>query len=85
MLPNDIDKTKIEAAAKSEKAIIKYEDIDLKVGDKISNGISKIFKSSGKTWGKAFCCALLDEHNIGSFVTNLCSTATSWAIGCFVE
>ena len=32
-LPNDVDKTKVEAVAKSSKATIKYEDIDLKVGD----------------------------------------------------
>lgn len=32
-LINDVDKTKIEAIANNEKAIIKYEDVDLVVGD----------------------------------------------------
>ena len=36
-VPNSVTKTKIEAIANDEKAIVKYEDIDLKVGD---NGVN---------------------------------------------
>ena len=47
VLPNEIDKTRIEAVPKDDKSIVKYEDIDLLVGN--NKIIIEVISVSGKS------------------------------------
>jgi hypothetical protein len=59
-LPNDITKTNIEAIPKSDKAIVKYENIDLSVG----NNLLTILVTSENEQIKEYKITIIREDNI---------------------